>query len=90
MALDTMHAAKVLEWPIVAPINTMTGIMAPECAVTDRVSNSFFCPVFWGESRWLWCYAGRREGRTRPGAEVRPPRAQSNSIAHTQYFLPDL
>ena len=28
VALFTMHAAKGLEWPIVIPINTMTGIMA--------------------------------------------------------------
>jgi exodeoxyribonuclease-5 len=41
-----MHAAKGLEWPIVVPINTMTGIMAPESAVTDRDSDSFYCPVF--------------------------------------------
>ena len=26
VALYTMHAAKGLEWPIVVPINTMTGI----------------------------------------------------------------
>jgi exodeoxyribonuclease-5 len=46
VALYTMHAAKGLEWPIVVPINTMTGIMAPESAVTDRDSDTFFCPVF--------------------------------------------
>jgi hypothetical protein len=31
-----MHAAKGLEWPVVMPINTMTQIIAPENAVTDR------------------------------------------------------
>lgn len=46
VALYTMHAAKGLEWPIVVPINTMTGIMAPESAVTDRDRDTFYCPVF--------------------------------------------
>ena len=46
VALYTMHAAKGLEWPIVVPINTMTGVMAPESAVTDRDSDTFYCPVF--------------------------------------------
>jgi ATP-dependent exoDNAse (exonuclease V) beta subunit len=46
VALYTMHAAKGLEWPIVVPINTMTGIMATESAVTDRNSDTFYCPVF--------------------------------------------
>ncbi|TGU46790.1 ATP-dependent endonuclease [bacterium M00.F.Ca.ET.152.01.1.1] len=46
IALYTMHAAKGLEWPIVVPVNTMTGIMAPESAVTDRDSDIFYCPVF--------------------------------------------
>ena len=46
IALYTMHAAKGLEWPIVVPVNTMTGVMTPESAVTDRDSNTFYCPVF--------------------------------------------
>ena len=46
VALYTMHAAKGLEWPIVVPVNTMTGIMAPESAVTDRATGRFYCPVF--------------------------------------------
>lgn len=46
IALYTMHAAKGLEWPIVVPVNTMTGIMAPESAVTDRDNDTFYCPVF--------------------------------------------
>ena len=46
VALYTMHAAKGLEWPIVVPVNTMTGIMAPDSAVTDRGSDIFYCPVF--------------------------------------------
>ena len=46
VALYTMHAAKGLEWPIVVPVNTMTQIMAPENAVTDRASGHFYCPIF--------------------------------------------
>ena len=46
MALYTMHAAKGLEWPIVVPVNTMTRLMNPDSAVTDRASGRFFCPVF--------------------------------------------
>ena len=46
VALYTMHAAKGLEWPIVMPVNTMTQVMAPESAVTDRASGHFYCPVF--------------------------------------------
>jgi len=46
VSLYTMHAAKGLEWPIVVPVNTMTQIMAPESAVTDRATDHFYCPVF--------------------------------------------
>ena len=46
VALYTMHAAKGLEWPVVVPINTMTRVMAPGSAVTDRTSRRFYCPVF--------------------------------------------
>ena len=46
VALYTMHAAKGLEWPIVAPINTMTRVRAAESAVTDRDSGRFYCRVF--------------------------------------------
>ena len=46
VALYTMHAAKGLDWPIVVPVNTMTGIMALESAVTDRDNDTFYCPVF--------------------------------------------
>lgn len=45
VALFTMHAAKGLEWPIVIPINTMTGVMAPDSAVIDRQTDTFYCPV---------------------------------------------
>jgi exodeoxyribonuclease-5 len=40
-----MHAAKGLEWPIVIPVNTMTGVMAPDSAVIDRQTDTFYCPV---------------------------------------------
>lgn len=46
VALFTMHAAKGLEWPIVIPINTMTGVLAPDRAVIDRQTDTFYCPVF--------------------------------------------
>jgi ATP-dependent exoDNAse (exonuclease V) beta subunit len=40
-----MHAAKGLEWPIVIPVNTMTGVMSPDSAVVDRQTDTFYCPV---------------------------------------------
>ena len=46
VALYTMHAAKGLEWPVVVPINTMTRVMGPDSAVTERESGRFYCPVF--------------------------------------------
>lgn len=46
VSLYSMHAAKGLEWLIVVPINTMTGIMDAESAVTDRATGRFYCPVF--------------------------------------------
>lgn len=46
VALYTMHAAKGLEWPIVVPINTMTQVMSPENAITNRQTGRFHCPVF--------------------------------------------
>jgi ATP-dependent exoDNAse (exonuclease V) beta subunit len=45
VALFTMHAAKGLEWPIVIPVNTMTGVMSPDRAVVDRRTDTFYCPV---------------------------------------------
>lgn len=45
VALFTMHAAKGLEWPVVIPINTMTGAAAPDSAVIDRQTDTFYCPV---------------------------------------------
>lgn len=45
VALFTMHAAKGLEWPIVIPVNTMTGVIAPESAVIDRQTDTFYCPI---------------------------------------------
>ena len=45
VALYSMHAAKGLEWPIVIPINTMTGVMVPDSAVVDRQTSTFYCPI---------------------------------------------
>ena len=45
VALFTMHAAKGLEWAIVIPINTMTGVMTPDSTVIDRQTETFYCPV---------------------------------------------
>lgn len=45
VALFTMHAAKGLEWPIVIPVNTMTGVIAPDSAVIERQTDIFYCPV---------------------------------------------
>ena len=45
VALFTMHAAKGLEWPIVIPVNTMTGVISPDSAVVDRESDICYCPV---------------------------------------------
>lgn len=45
VALFTMHAAKGLEWPIVIPVNTMTGVMSPDSAVIDRQTDTFYCPI---------------------------------------------
>ena len=45
VALYTMHAAKGLEWPIVAPINTMTRRRSADGAVTERESGRFYCSV---------------------------------------------
>ena len=69
VALYTMHAAKGLEWPIVVPINTMTGIMAPESAVTDRDSDIFYCPVFGVKPTGYDEAARCGKGRTRPRAD---------------------
>ena len=45
VALFTMHAAKGLEWPIVIPINTMTAVMAPDNAIIERHTETFYCTV---------------------------------------------
>ncbi len=45
VALFTMHAAKGLEWPIVIPVNTMTGVVAGDSAIMDRETGTFYCPV---------------------------------------------
>ena len=45
VALFTMHAAKGLEWPVIIPVNTMTGVLGPDSAVVDRGTDTFFCPI---------------------------------------------
>lgn len=46
VSLYTMHAAKGLEWPIVIPVNTSTGMMNAVGAVIDRESSCLYCKVF--------------------------------------------
>jgi exodeoxyribonuclease-5 len=46
VSLITMHAAKGLEWPVVIPINTMTGIQGAGLVLYDRSSNVVRLPVF--------------------------------------------
>ncbi|MCG7400489.1 MULTISPECIES: UvrD-helicase domain-containing protein [Caballeronia] len=45
VALLTMHASKGLEWPVVIPVNTMTGVKAADGAVGQRATDTFLCPV---------------------------------------------
>lgn len=45
VALFTIHAAKGLEWPIVIPVNTITGVMALDGAVIDRQAETLYCKV---------------------------------------------
>ncbi|MFC3784084.1 exodeoxyribonuclease-5 [Sphingopyxis italica] len=46
VVLVTMHAAKGLEWPVVIPVNTMTGVVPADTAIMDRETGTFYCPVF--------------------------------------------
>src|SRR3546814_2244981 len=45
VALFPMHAAMDLDWPIVIPVNTLTGVMSPASAVLARQTDTFYCPV---------------------------------------------
>ena len=78
VALYTMHAAKGLEWPIVVPINTMTGVIGPDRAVTDRASGRFYCPVFKVEPTG---YAAARDDE---GAELDRERVRLWYVATTR------
>jgi len=78
IALYTMHAAKGLEWPIVVPVNTMTGIMPAENAVTDRDSDTFYCPVFGVKP------AGYDEARDAEKAELDRERVRLWYVAATR------
>ena len=46
VALYTMHAAKGLEWPIVVPVNTMTGDHGAGQRGHRSRQRHFYCPVF--------------------------------------------
>ena len=78
VALYTMHAAKGLEWPIVVPVNTMTGIMPAENAVIDRDSDTFYCPVFGVKP------AGYDEARDAEKAELDRERVRLWYVAATR------
>jgi len=78
VALYTMHSAKGLEWPIVVPINTMTRLMKPNSAVTDRASGRFFCPVFGVEP------AGHEAAHAAEDAELARERVRLWYVAATR------
>jgi exodeoxyribonuclease-5 len=78
VALYTMHAAKGLEWPIVVPVNTMTGIMPADSAVVDRGSDTFYCPVFGVKP------AGYDEAREAEKAELDRERVRLWYVAATR------
>ena len=78
VALYTMHAAKGLEWPIVVPINTMTRVIAPDSAVTDRVSGRFYCRIFGVEP------TGYRAARDEEKAELDRERVRLWYVAATR------
>ena len=78
VALYTMHSAKGLEWPIVVPVNTMTRLMKPDSAVTDRASGQFFCPVFEVEP------VGHEAARDAEAAELARERVRLWYVAATR------
>ena len=78
VALYTMHAAKGLEWPIVVPINTMTRVVAPESALTDRASGHFYCRVFGAEP------TGYERARKEEKAELNRERVRLWYVAATR------
>ena len=78
VALYTMHAAKGLEWPIVVPINTMTRVVAPESAVTDRASGHFYCRVVGVEP------TGYERARNEEKAELNRERVRLWYVAATR------
>ena len=78
VALYTMHSAKGLEWPIVVPVNTMTRLMKPDSAVTDRASGHFSCPVFGVEP------GGHEAARATEDAELACERVRLWYVAATR------
>lgn len=61
VVVHTMHASKGLEWPIVIPINTMTGTTGPEPAIVDRVTGHLHCRVLGEEPTG---YQSAKDGET--------------------------
>ena len=78
VALYTMHASKGLEWPIVVPINTMTRVISPDSAITDRVSGRLQCRVFGVEP------TGYRAARDEEKAELGRERVRLWYVAATR------
>ncbi len=78
VALYTIHAAKGLEWPIVVPVNTMTSIVSPDSAVTNRETGHFYCPVFGVEP------IGYKEVRDAEAAELNRKRIRLWYVAATR------
>ncbi|MBO1022875.1 UvrD-helicase domain-containing protein [Methylobacterium sp. SD274] len=46
VSLYTIHAAKGLEWPLVIPVNTSTGMMNAVGAVIERGTSCLYCKIF--------------------------------------------
>lgn len=87
VALFTMHAAKGLEWPIVMPVNTMTGVISADSAVVDRESNIFYCPVLGVAPMAMRPHARRKRTNSIASASasgMSPPRAPASS-----WYCPD-
>ena len=78
VALFTMHAAKGLEWPVVIPVNTMTGVMAADSAIVDRGTDTFYCPVLGVPP------AGYEEARDAEVAELERERVRLWYVAATR------
>jgi len=49
LTLVTMHSAKGLEWPIVIPVNTSSGLKSAESSFVDRSQNTLYRKVLGAE-----------------------------------------